>query len=270
MIPMLTGLLDRISRTLQTPGLYPTPPAMVERYDPETYTLEEARQGFATLPEMNCFLGVCEDGYPMLIQLAKPGNGAILLLSDDARSRTDLAQLMIESSVDRNAPTEFKFSVIHSAEENWKSFLEDGKNASHLLARLGSNSSKASDWILHLALLAEERSFGRRLGANTLVFLDEADFLEGVDANVRSNFIWLCQYGPQFGIRPVVSLSSEAALEMPEVIQHIRTRIFGRMSNSNAFHLSSFSGLETEDFDAEREFIVRSENSWIPFWTPNL
>ena len=55
---------------------------------------------------------------------------------------------------------------------------------------------------------------------------------------------------------------------MPELIQHIRTRIYGRMPNRSAFHLSAFSGLDTENFEEDRQYVVRSENSWIHFWTP--
>ena len=266
---MLTGLLDRISRTMQRPALQPKPIEVMQAYDLDTYSLADASQIFATMPAMNCFLGVCEDGYPMLIELEQSANGTILVVSDDPQGRTDLAQVMVASSLAANPASQFKYSVIYSDEGAWKSFLEDPQNTQHLLAKIGSSHTKAGDWILQLALLAEERSFGRRLGANTLLILDEADFLQNADANVRNNFVWLCQYGPQFGIRPLISLSSEAALEMPELIQHIRTRIYGRMPNRAAFHLSAFSGLDTEDFEEDRQFIVRSENNWIHFWTPN-
>ena len=253
---------------MQLPTSQPPLQVQLAALNPDTYNWEDAREGFAALPRMNCLLGVCEDGYPMLIELDQVGNGTILLISDDPQGRTDLAQLMAESTLISNPASEFKFSVIYSEEDAWKDFLADPQNSNHLLAKIGSSHNKACDWILQLALLAEERSFGRRLGANNLFILDEADFLQTADANVRSNFVWLCQYGPQFGIRPVISLSSEAALEMPELIQHIRTRIYGRMPNRAAFHLSSFSGLDTEDFEEDRQFIVRSENSWIHFWTP--
>jgi len=265
---MLTGLLDRITKTLQLPAAHVAPPAFAESFDPDTYNREDARQVFSTLPALNSFMGVCDDGFPMLIQLEQTGNGAILIISDDPHGRTELTQLMAESSAGSNSSSEFKFTVIYSNELNWKPLLENASLGSYLLAKIPASHEKATDWILQLALLAEERSFGRRLGANILVFMDEADFLRTADANVRSNFVWLCQYGPQFGIRPVISLSSEAALEMPELIQHIRTRIYGRMPNRSAFHLSSFSGLDTEDFEEDRQYIVRSENSWIHFWTP--
>jgi hypothetical protein len=265
---MLTGLLDRISKTLQLPVASSTPPVFAESFDPDTYTRENARQIFPNLPALNCFMGVCDDGYPMLIELEQAGNGAILIISDDPDGRTDLTQMMAESTAAANASVEFKFTVIYSDEGVWKPMLNDQKLGGYILAKIPANHEKATDWILQLALLAEERSFGKRLGANIMLILDEAEFLQTADANIRSNFVWLCQYGPQFGIRPVISLSSEAALDMPELIQHIRTRIYGRMPNRAAFHLSSFSGLETENFEEDRQYIVRSENSWIHFWTP--
>lgn len=204
----------------------------------------------------------------MLIDLNQTGNGAILVISADQQGRTDLVQMMAESSLRSNPSSQFKFSVVFSDLESWQDFLDDRNHSSHLMARMSADSPKATDWILQLALLAEDRSFGRRLGASILVVLDEADFLQTSDNNVRSNFVWLCQYGPQFGVRPVISLSAEAALEMPEIIQHIRTRIYGRMPDQASFHLSSFSGLNTEEFEADRQYVVRSQNNWIQFWTP--
>ena len=100
---MLTGLLDRISKTLQLPVHPTTPPAFAVSFDPDTYTRENARQIFPTLPALNCFMGVCDDGFPMLIELEQAGNGAILIISDDPDGRTDLTQLMAESTAAANA-----------------------------------------------------------------------------------------------------------------------------------------------------------------------
>lgn len=264
---MLSGILERITRVVQ-PEPIAQPASPVENLDPENYTLEEARQIFPNLPELNSFLGVCEDGYPMLIDLNQSGNGAILIISSDRQGRTDLVQMMAESSLRSNPSSQFKFSVVFSDLQPWQDFLENREHNSHLMAKMSADSPKATDWILQLALLAEDRSFGRRLGASILLILDEAEFLQNADNNVRSNFVWLCQYGPQFGVRPVISLSAEAALEMPEIIQHIRTRIYGRMPNQASFHLSSFSGLNTEEFETDQQYVVRSQNNWIHFWTP--
>lgn len=265
---MFTGLLDRISRTLQTSSLPFTPLGFTEPIDPLTYRLEDVTVNFPTLPPQSAFLGLCEDGYPMLIQLNQPNNGSILIVSDDAAGRTRLAQVMADSACAANQAADFKFTVIYSNEDLWSKKLEEANNRGYLMAKTRATSSKATDWILQLALLAEDRSFGRRQGANLLVILDEADFLLDADNNVRSNFLWLCQNGPHFGIHPLISVSSEVALEMSDILNHIRTRIYGRMPNSSSFQLSGFSGLESESFEEGRQYIVRNENLWIPFWTP--
>jgi len=265
---MFTGLLDRISRTLQMPSLPVAPLGFTEPIDSVNYRLEDVSSSFPTLPAQSAFLGLCEDGYPMLIQLDQPNNGSILIVSDDAAGRTRLAQVMADSACAANPASDFKVSVIYSHENHWTKKLDDANARGYLMAKTSATSSKATDWILQLALLAEDRSFGRRQGANLLVILDEADFLLDADNNVRSNFLWLCQNGPHFGIHPLISVSSEIALEMPEILNHIRTRIYGRMPNRSAFHLSGFSGLESENFEEGRQYVVRNENLWIPFWTP--
>ena len=265
---MFTGLLDRISKTLQLPSLPVAPLGFTEPIDSVNYRLDDVSPNFPTLPAQSAFLGLCEDGYPMLIQLDQPNNGSILIVSDDAAGRTRLAQVMADSACAANPASDFKISVIYSNENHWGKKLDDANARGYLMAKTSATSSKATDWILQLALLAEDRSFGRRQGANLLVILDEADFLLDADNNVRSNFLWLCQNGPHFGIHPLISVSSEIALEMPEILNHIRTRIYGRMPNRSAFHLSGFSGLESENFEEGRQYVVRNENLWIPFWTP--
>ena len=54
---MLTGLLDRISKTLQLPVAPSAPPVFAESFDPATYTRENARQIFPKPARIELFHG---------------------------------------------------------------------------------------------------------------------------------------------------------------------------------------------------------------------
>ena len=103
-----------------------------------------------------------------------------------------------------------------------------------------------------------------------LFMIDNFEFITRTDTDVRLNFEWLCNNGPDAQIWPVFTLPTLQALEMGRWIRYFRTRVIGKMINPTAHRLSIYGGLDTTGFDPKRQFAIRIQDQWFKFWLPIL
>jgi len=225
---------------------------------------------FSSLPKLTLPIGINEDCNPVLFDLKDPRPGPILVMGDEPQGNTNFLRLLA-CAVDANetAP-ETKFMVISSQPEQWNEWIAALKVPECCLGVLSSEDGEADEWVIRLAERVEQRLAGRHMNGPILFMIDNFEFITHTDTDVRLNFEWLCNNGPDAQIWPIFTLPTLQALEMGRWIRYFRTRVIGKMANPAAGRLTIYGDLDTAEFDSNRQFAIRIQDRWLKFWLPIL
>ncbi len=256
-----SGRVDKLAKSGTEAGEWPAPADM---------NLAQFLLRFNRLPKLTLPIGINEEGNPVLFDLKDPRPGPILVLGDAPDGSTNFLRLLA-SAIDANEDAaDIKFMVISSQPERWNEWIGALKVPECCLGALSSADGEADEWVIRLAERVEQRLNGRRMNGPILFMIDNFDFITHADTDVRLNFEWLCSNGPEAQIWPVFTLPTLQALEMGRWIRYFRTRVIGKIANPAAARLSIYSGLDTGEFDSERQFAIRVQDRWLNFWLPIL
>jgi hypothetical protein len=230
--------------------------------------LTQFLQRFNRLPKFTLPIGINEDCNPVLFDLKDPRPGPILVLGDEPEANTRFLRLMVSAIDAREDAPDIKFMVISSQPEQWAEWIGALRVPDCCLGLLSSLDGEADEWVIRLAERVEQRLNGRHMNGPIVFMIDNFNFIAHTDTDVRLNFEWLCSNGPEAQIWPVFTLPTLQALEMGRWIRYFRTRVMGKMANQAAARLSIYGGLQTDDFDPERQFAIRVQDRWLKFWLP--
>lgn len=222
----------------------------------------------SNIPAQTAILGVCDDSLPVLLDLTDDHPGPILVCGDENCGKTALMQSVLQTAISTNSSYEVKYAVIASNPEEWSSYDHSQAADNHCYSFHGYFENGASETIVRMAEIAEQRRVGREEGAAIMLMIDDLRFMAKADFDVRNNFEWLLKNGPSCQIWPIVSLSTAAALEMPRLVTNFRTRLIGHMEPGNTSRLSLFGGLAAECLEPGKQFAVRVQEQWLNFWIP--
>lgn len=231
-------------------------------------TLRQAIASFSHLPPQTAILGVCEDGLPVLLDLTDDRPGPLMVCGDDGVGKTDLMQALVQTAISLNSSNEVKYSVIASAPEQWAALDGARTRDRHCFGFASAYSDEAGGVIMKLAEIAEQRRTGRGNGPAILLVIDDLQFMARADFDVRLNFEWLLKNGPSLQVWPVVSLPTQAALDMSRMVTYFHTRLIGHMESSPGNRLSLYDGLDAENLEPGKQFAVRVDDQWLNFWLP--
>jgi hypothetical protein len=258
-----------------------TEPALVEKPapfgmdagecpSPAEIDLAQFLSRFNRLPKLTLPIGINEDCNPVLFDMKDPRPGPILVIGDEPDGNTNFLRLLASAIDASEAASDTKFMVVTPQPEQWNGWITSLKVPECCLGVLSTEDGEADEWVIRLAERAEQRLNGRHMNGPILFMIDNFEFITHTDTDVRLNFEWLCNNGPEAQIWPVFTLPTLQALEMGRWIRYFRTRVIGKINNPAAGRLSIFGGLNTEDFDPQRQFAIRNQDRWLRFWLPIL
>ncbi len=262
------GFLRRLQSISARPAQAAPLPETAEKLVPSEVTLVQFLEKFGQLNDPTIPIGVTDAARPLLLDLADPQPGPILVLGDEGSGNTDLLKVLAHSACANQSSQEIKFLVISSQPEEWRTWLDSLQKPERCLAILEKDSSGVGDWIIQLAEQAEQRFTRRHSSAPILLLVDGLDFISRAESDVQLNFEWLCHNAPWVQIWPVATLPTGMALEMGRWTRHFHTRLMGKMPNRAAVRLGLSSGFDSEGLAAGRQFAVRIQDEWIKFWLP--
>src|SRR5271157_5792869 len=100
---------------------------------PALPSLNSVLTEFAPLPRTALFLGLANDGLPILLNLLDPLPGPIMIVGDEGSGKANFLR-SISSSVDRvHSPQEVRYSVISDNLSEWKN-VKSSKNCENQLS----------------------------------------------------------------------------------------------------------------------------------------
>ena len=176
-------------------------------------------------------LGQCEDGLPFLLELGEPALGAILVSCEKGAGKTHHLQVMAESAMHLNMPSQLQLGVLTFKPGEWGSWQTAAQKKKFLQGVYAWYDPWAAGLIQTLVELAEARREGQRFGADVLLILDDLNFVEELSYEAQVNLHWLLEYGSQSGIWLIGAINAHQAADFRYWIDPFRTRIVGQVKS---------------------------------------
>lgn len=169
---------------------------------PTVYSLLDSIQ---PLPAYSAVFGTCDDGVPFLMDLRDPSPGAILIIGDPGSGKSRLLRTILTSTSLVNTPDKVSYCLITSNDRNFYAVTEKD----HCLAAASPYDREASELIVELSALTEQRRNGRHNGPAVILAIDDLAVVTGerLDYDGFVHLKWLLEEGPKSHIWPIVSLN---------------------------------------------------------------
>lgn len=233
--------------------------------------LASVLERLVNLPAQTAILGVCDDRLPVLLDLADPAPGALLVASDDDTLRLRLLRTLLQTAAALNSPRSVQFLVLSSQPEEWRAWLDEMDITRHCLGVDGLLEGSPERWLLKLASWADQRRTGSSRGPAVILVVDDLAAVPKMEYEARVNFDWLVKEGPGVCIWPVGALAVEAAPELVRWVRLFKTRILGPAVDPAIYRqLASLDEQEGAALVDETQFAVRIHENWLKFRIPIL
>jgi hypothetical protein len=230
---------------------------------PTLPSLAEILIDLASLPREALFLGIADDGLPILLNLHDPVPGPLLISADDGAGKTAFLKLIAKALIELHDPGDVQFGVVTANPEEWKGY----EKAPHCAGIFPVYQKSAMDFILSLG----EWAHMNKSRQSVVLLVDDLSRMADVDPAAKDTLRWLLMRGPARHVWPIVSLDPSKCINVQPWLELFRTRIFGTIQNTDlteSIIRSTGGGLES--LVKGSQFSVREGTDWLRFWIPRL
>jgi hypothetical protein len=217
------------------------------------------------VPHYSALIGMCEDGLPFLFDLKDPSAGSILIVGDENSGKTHLLQTVLSSASALNPPEDVMFSVITTNPGRYQSMEKVG-NCNTVLS---AYDRLASELVVELAELTEERRYGRNRGNVEILAIDDlAAFVQNNDYEVNAYLKWLVEHGPSSAVWSIATILPAQAWRIGGGLQEA----FGAQLTgwTSSHQLSPEIQPQSVNQGDPEMFIASLGDEWVRFWVPEI
>ncbi len=231
--------------------------------------LEGLLQRLVGLPPQTAILGLCEDDLPVLLDLADPTPGALLVACDEREQRLEVLRTLVYTAAALNSPRNVQFLVLSSQPLEWQNWLEGLSAARHCLAVESLEEGGCDRWLMKLSTWADQRRTGSANGPAVLLVVDDLSAATRLEYDARVNFDWLVKEGPGVKIWPMAAAEAEALPGLGRWVRLFKSRIFGPTLDPQVYkQAAQLSDEELAMFAEAGQFAVRIQENWLKFRLP--
>ena len=218
----------------------------------------------ASMPREALFLGLAEDGLPVLLNLYDPVPGPLLVAGDQASGKTRLLQTITRAVELMHDPAEVEFGVITDNIRDWDGFQEIENNAG-----IYSTRDSTSKEFIHSLVSWAHNNKGEK--QSVLLLLEGLDSVEQLSHETEQDLRWLLLRGPSRRVWPIVTLDASRGENVRAWLGFFRTRLFGHIQNpQDAEFVTGQRGIRFDDLIAGSQFTLREGKNWLNFWLPTI
>jgi hypothetical protein len=206
-------------------------------------SLGEVLGVFGSFPPYSILFGICEDGLPLMLNLKDPRPGSILIEGDSRSGKTQVLKTVLASAAELNPVDRVNFCVITPHPDEMAELF----NYPHCQGLSAPFERQASEIILELSALTEQRRYGRERGPSLILAIDDFGALVGehLDYEVLIHLRWLISKGPGSQIWTVATLPNRSTASVDsQSLSLFQTRIL------NGTKAKSFDLLDPKDSTA--------------------
>ena len=224
--------------------------------------LSEVLAEISPLPRGVLFLGMANDGLPILLNMLDPRPGPILIAGDKNSGKTKLLQTVSQSIEHMPPRHNIRYVVFTNYTDEWTA--SQHQNCEGILPMADAESAN------YLAGLVEWAH--RKQNDQQIVVLLIDDF-EAIlsSTEIRQYLRWLLLRGPSRQVWPFITLNSGRGENVSSWLGEFRTRLFGHIEDSQiSEQLAGRNENLLHELISGSEFAMREGESWLPFWIPQL
>jgi hypothetical protein len=216
-----------------------------------------------SLPEEAIYLGLGEDGLPILLNPFDSTPGPLLVTGDAESGKTTLLK-MVARAVDLiHSPAEVQYCIITKYEDEWNGF-EKSENC----VGIYPIQHEATSGILE-SLVEYAHSNKGAQQSSVLLLVDDLHETAKLGGLTEQNLRWLLLRGPKRQIWPIVTLNSAKAADLQDWLTFFRTRLFGQTADPEDMKtITGTSLFKLNDLVNGSQFAMREGNKLLKFWVP--
>jgi len=254
--PLMIDALTELAEEEQL-KLASCPPA------PDLPTLTSTIADTPPLPNTALFLGLAEDGLPVLLNLYDPIPGPILITADEASGKTSFLQMIARATELLRDPSDVQSGVITQYPDEWKNF----QDSQSVVGVYAAQEDAARELLQSLVIWAHNNKENRQ---SILLLIDDLEPLTKLDQQTEQNLRWLLLRGPSRRVWPVVTINASRTHNMEAWMGFFRTRLFGHTQDANNAHFIANDPNKVFDNLTASQFTMREGNNWLNFWAPAI
>ena len=224
-------------------------------------TLADILADGSSLPRGALFLGLADDGLPVLLNLLDPVPGPLLVCADSGK--TALLKIVAKAIGEVHNAEDVQFGVVSARPEEW-----DGFDATeNCVGIYPIEDESAAGLLVSLA----EWAHGNKSQQAIVLLVDDLARVDDLAPEAKDALRWLLLRGPSRRVWPIVTLNPSDSKGLAAWLELFRTRIFGAMKN--AWSVETILGAAREEVEAliaGSQFILREGRNWLRFWIPRL
>lgn len=223
--------------------------------------LSEVLTELGSLPANALFLGLADDGLPVLLDLRDSVPGPLLVAGDAQVGKTAFLRMIAMAAARVHDPQNLQIGIVAENPQEW----EASNSFPHLLGIYAAQENEASDFVTSLHNWAHDN---RQSGHYILLLIDGLTTIGDGNFGASQALRWLLLRGPSRRVWPIVTLTSDRAGQVLPWLDFFRTRVFGRMMPSNGRDLLVHDrARDLESLLANAQFALREGAGWLRFWT---
>ncbi len=231
---------------------------------PDMPSLTSVLADASPLPREALFLGMAEDGLPVLLNLNDPIPGPILIAGDQASGKTAIIQMIARAAELLHSPSEIQYGIITQYPQEWTGFQENQINMG-----IYSAQDKNTQELLQSLFNWAHNNKGEE--QSIVLFIDSLESMKNLDPQTEQNLRWLLLRGPSRHVWPIITVNTHSARNMESWLSFFRTRIFGRIQNvQDANFIAGYASETINDLTSGSQFAMREGNKWLKFWSPKI
>lgn len=253
---MLNALTEIMQEEKEKKAPPPSAPA------PVLPNLSAVLARISPLPREALFLGMANDGLPVLLNLFDPVPGPILIAGDSSSGKTRLLQTVARAAEILHSPNDVQYGIVSKKPDEWKNLYGSENNA----GIYRSNEENTVELIQSLVTWAHNN---KGEGQSILLFIDGFDDVTKLDEQTKQNLRWLLLRGPSRRVWTFAALNADRVESQLEWLEFFRTRLFGFVENSETAKLLT-GNLSLNHLAAGEEFALREGSQLLKFWLPAI